>query len=230
MSLPIPTAIPSVPARLVPAGAADVPLPDYAAADQPPTVRRPSLRETILDAAETIVLAAGAAHLTLDSVAERAGVSKGGLLYHFHTKEALLQAMVDRQMQRIELARAHALEQLPPGPGRELKACVLMAGDRGMDGERRLGCATLAARANNPDLLGPVREAHRRRMEWWRGGASASLPFERAAVIALAVDGLCLLEMLELSPFDDEQRRRIIDDLNRLVDETAAHAADHPTL
>ena len=190
----------------------------------PLTIRRPSSREMILDAAEAVVLAEGAAHLTLDAVAERAGVSKGGLLYHFHTKELLLQAMVDRHMHRIEEARVSALDRLPPGVGRELKACVLMAGDRRMDNERRLGSATLAATANNPRLLEPVRDAQRRRLQWCHGGDSSGLPFDRAAVITLAVDGLCLLEVLQISPYDDAQRRRILDDLLRLVDETAVHA------
>ena len=204
---------------------ADHPLSEPSSGVPLAACRRPSSRETILDAAEAVVLAAGAAHLTLDAVAERAGVSKGGLLYNFHTKELLLQAMVDRQMHRIEQARARALDQLPPGAGRELKACVLMSGDRRLDNERQLGSATLAATANNPRLLDPFREAHRRRLEWFRSGDSAGLPFDRAAVVALAVDGLCLLELLQISPYDDGQRQTIIDGLLRLVDEIAAGSA-----
>ena len=191
----------------------------------PTFTRRVSSRETILDAAEAVVLAAGAAHLTLDAVAERAKVSKGGLLYNFPNKEALLQAMIDRQMHRIEASRLLAMESLPPQPGRELKACVLMAADTRLHGERRLGCATLAATANSPDALAPVRAAHRRRLDWIaEGSAAAGLSFARSAVIALAVDGLCLLEILQLSPFDTAQRQRIITDLLQLVDETAAAA------
>ncbi len=204
---------------------ADLPLPGQTVAMPG---RRPSSREIILDAAEAVVLADGAAHLTLDAVAERAGISKGGLLYHFHTKESLLEAMVNRHMHRIDQGRRGAFDRLPPGPGRELKACVHMAGDRCMSHERRLGTATLAATANNPRLLDPVRDAHRRRLGWLLGGESTDLPFARSAVIALAVDGLCLLEVLQISPYDDAQRQRIIDDLLRLVDETAARAAGQP--
>ncbi len=196
-----------------------LPLADAVAA------RRPSNREIILDAAEAVVLADGAAHLTLDAVAESAKVSKGGLLYHFPNKEALLQAMIDRQVRRIESARLQAMQDLPPQRGRELKACVLMAGDARLHSERRLGCATLAATANNPQALEPIRAAHRRRLDWITEGSRADgLPFERAAIIALAVDGLCLLEILQLSPFDTAQRQRIIADLLQLVDETATAA------
>ena len=198
------------------------------AADALPALaaRRVSSREAILDAAEAVVLSDGAGHLTLDAVAERAGVSKGGLLYNFPSKEALLSAMIDRQVRRIEAGRLQAMEALPPQPGRELKACVLMAADTRLNNERRLGCATLAATAYNPQALEPLRAANRRRLDWVAAGAAADgVPFARSAVIALAVDGLCLLEIVQLSPFDAAQRASIIADLFRLVDETAAAAS-----
>ena len=40
-------------------------------------------RERILDAAESVVIEQGVTGMTLDAVAARAKVSKGGLLYHF---------------------------------------------------------------------------------------------------------------------------------------------------
>ena len=189
------------------------------------TARRPSSREAILDAAEAVVAADGAAHLTLDAVAERAGVSKGGLLYHFRSKEMLLEAMVDRHMQRFETIRLQALASLPPGPGRELKAFILSVQSKCATQDQRLSCGTLAAVANSPRLLEPVRAAHRRRLDWLTADSSPTLPFERAAAISLAVDGLCLLEMLQVSPYSADERRRILADLLRLVDETTAYAA-----
>ena len=53
---------------------------------------RKSSREKILDAAAELVAEIGAGRLTLEAVAEKAGLSKGGLLYNFPTKDALLQA------------------------------------------------------------------------------------------------------------------------------------------
>ena len=50
----------------------------------------------ILDAAEHCVMEHGVANLTLDSVAARAGVSKGGLLYHYAGKDALVAALIAR--------------------------------------------------------------------------------------------------------------------------------------
>ncbi|UXN74347.1 TetR/AcrR family transcriptional regulator [Devosia sp. A8/3-2] len=53
-------------------------------------------RGTILDAAEHVVLHDGAAHLTIDAVAAEAGVSKGGVLYAYASKDILIDAMLER--------------------------------------------------------------------------------------------------------------------------------------
>lgn len=189
------------------------------------TARRPSSREAILDAAEGVATENGAAHLTLDAVAERAGVSKGGLLYHFSTKEALLEAMLDRHMQRLEAKQQQAFDSLPPGAGQLLKALVLAVSGSCPEREKHSGCATLAALANNPRLLEPVRAMHRRRRERLSAASrTAGMPLARTAIISLAVDGLCLLEILQISPYQTEVRQTIVDDLLRLVDETAAAA------
>lgn len=61
-----------------------------------------SKRELLLDFAEQIVINESANKLTLDYLAGKAGVSKGGLLYHFSTKEDLLRAMIARLVERFE--------------------------------------------------------------------------------------------------------------------------------
>lgn len=53
-------------------------------------------REVLLDALETLLLDGGSSAATLEAVAAAAGVSKGGLLYHFGSKEALYQGFLDR--------------------------------------------------------------------------------------------------------------------------------------
>ena len=60
--------------------------------------RKPS-RDRILDAAAQLVGEVGSGRLTLDAVAERAGLSKGGLLYNFPSKEALLTGMIERMIE-----------------------------------------------------------------------------------------------------------------------------------
>lgn len=64
-----------------------------------PSAETPSprnARDRILDATKATLVEQGAAHLTLDTVAARAGVSKGGLLYHFPSKAALVDGLAER--------------------------------------------------------------------------------------------------------------------------------------
>ncbi len=57
-------------------------------------------RRRILEATTTIILQQGFTQLTLEEVAKQANVSKGGLLYHFASKEALLMGVIVAQEAR----------------------------------------------------------------------------------------------------------------------------------
>jgi len=59
-------------------------------------VARPSSRDRILDALVEVLLEGGAGSVTLDAVCARAGVSKGGLLYHFGSKADLFDGLTER--------------------------------------------------------------------------------------------------------------------------------------
>lgn len=50
----------------------------------------------MLDAFESILIADGERAATLDATAKEAGVSKGGLLYHFGSKDELVTGLLDR--------------------------------------------------------------------------------------------------------------------------------------
>ncbi|MEJ8281793.1 TetR/AcrR family transcriptional regulator [Pseudonocardia spirodelae] len=71
-----------------------------------------SARDRVLDAYETLLIEQGPGGATLDAVAAAAEVSKGGLLYHFNSKESLVGGLLDRLRERsardAELMRSDA--------------------------------------------------------------------------------------------------------------------------
>lgn len=71
---------------------------------------RPSQRDRILDAYVDIVVRSGPEVVTLEGVASAAGVSKGGLLYHFGSREALLEGLLERgrALNEADIANARA--------------------------------------------------------------------------------------------------------------------------
>lgn len=89
-------------------------------------IRKPrsDARTRILDAALAVADRVGAANLTLDAVAADAGVSKGGLLYHFASKDQLLRAVVEHHMAEHQRDLDLATAQFPPTPGGYLQAFV----------------------------------------------------------------------------------------------------------
>ncbi len=175
-----------------------------------------SARERIIDVAEQVVIELGAGHLTFDTVSARSGVSRGGLLYHFPDKKALLMAMLDRNIERSTESRKKKRDRLPEGMGREIVAHVLSALDIGTRSRRITAAAFFALAAHDPGLLVPLKQRYRKLLDELTGDG---LRFERAAVIALATDGLRLLEVLSMSPFDMEQRGRIVGELMALAKE-----------
>lgn len=74
----------------------------------------PSARDRVLDAYETLLIEHGPAAATLDGVAAAAEVSKGGLLYHFASKDALATGLLDRLRER-SAADADAIRTAPDG-------------------------------------------------------------------------------------------------------------------
>ncbi len=55
-----------------------------------------SVRAQLLDAYESLLIEDGERAATVQAVAARAGVSKGGLLYHFGSKAALAAGLIER--------------------------------------------------------------------------------------------------------------------------------------
>ena len=175
-----------------------------------------SARERVLEAAERVVTEVGAARLTLDAVAQAAGVSKGGLLYHFPSKESLLTTLAQRYVDSMQGCIENAKGSLKEGDsGRDLKACIL--GVLGSDPRlKAMGAVLLATAANDLTLLEVIRQ---RIADHTRELADSGGDFARAAVVMLAIDGLKMRESLRISAFTPEQRELIVNELLKLAEE-----------
>lgn len=77
--------------------------------------RPPLAREKVLDAFESLLIGDGERGATMDATARGAGVSKGGLLYHFSSKESLENALIER-LQRLVDDDVAATAAAPEGP------------------------------------------------------------------------------------------------------------------
>jgi AcrR family transcriptional regulator len=165
----------------------------------------PAVRDTrnvILDAAETVVATMGVANLTFEEVARVANVSKGGVLYHFPSKEVLTEAMIERFIERFDTAVAEAAEHDAAPMGRNIRAYVrATVGEPPLTGELfdRANGAITAALANFPERLEPVRQQSARSQKMIEDGTLDPI---FATIVRLAVDGMWLAENFNLMRFD----------------------------
>ena len=167
---------------------------------------RPSNRDSgatkrrILDAAEQIVLRDGVGHLTLEASATEAGLSKGGVLYHYPSRDALVAAMVARIIQEFEddIAAYLPAAGSPEAdlPGAYVRAYVRATLAPVAPGQERLGAALLAAAAAEPELLIPLQRAAD---GWQEHLVTDGLDPALATVIRLACDGLWLCDLFGLA-------------------------------
>jgi len=176
-------------------------------------------RERILDAASEIVAEVGAGKLTLDAVAQRASLSKGGLLYNFPSKDALLKGMIQRLIDQV-LAEKERLRTSLAGK-RNLEARASVAASLKLHSAKINDVATglLAATAENPQLLEPARDVIK--VEW-RKLTSTAEDKEAAMLAWLAIEGLSSLEMHNLSPLSARQRSEVVTAIERLLDKGIA--------
>jgi AcrR family transcriptional regulator len=175
----------------------------------------------ILTAAERVVMRDGVMRLTIDAVARESTLSKGGVLYHFGTKEALIQAMLERLIQYCEREIA-AHQQADGEPGSWTRAYVrktsepILAypGEAGFPHSKEVGAGLVAAATTDPRLLDPLRERFR---VWQQAIESDGIEPARATVVRLAVDGLWLAELLGIWTLDGTLRQQVLDELVRLT-------------
>jgi AcrR family transcriptional regulator len=160
------------------------------------------LLDRVLDAAEAVVVRQGIGSLTLEAVAAEAGISKGGLLYHFPTKDRLVEALVTRSAENWRTCYMDAYGRTPAGPGRMARAllshCLSDARDW-TDQLRHRSSAVFAALAQNPSLIEPMRVVYR---DLRRHITEDGLPPGVGETVAVAIDGLWLDWVLGLAPVD----------------------------
>jgi len=152
-------------------------------------------RTAILNTAFELIANEGVNALTLERVARDTGVSKGGLLYHFSSKEQLIEACVERAVSRLA-----ASERSPRG----------LAESR-LEGGSEILTVLTAAMVNNPALLEGLRDEYRTRQR--------IVEEDRGMMAYLAAEGLSFLEQFGLITLPREKRATIVRQILALTEQ-----------
>lgn len=118
-----------------------------------------STKQNILLAAERLIASKGIQTLTLDEVAAGASVSKGGLLHHFSSKQALITGLAQRMITEHEQEIENYRKQDPVAPGSYTRA-YLRTNLAITDEECSRVCATLTAESRNFPAMQELFQKH----------------------------------------------------------------------
>lgn len=173
-------------------------------------------RERLLQAAISALQRQGVHALTLDAVAREAHVSKGGLLHHFPSKDALSEAVLRQLFGDFETRVNVYYETEPPAPGRWLRAYVRATYEEDSL-PLELVTLLLVAVAENRDLLRLIQADTER---WQQRLANDGIPAARATVVRQAADAYWTERLIEPAYGDKTVRQAVMEDLLQLSRET----------
>lgn len=163
-------------------------------------------------AAEAIVKDMGAANLTYDELVRRSGITRGGITYHFPTKESLLEALVEHDLQRWRECIAEKTAQFS-GPQAELKGYIASSCEHDPD-SARLCAGLLSVVSTSKALDQPWRSHYAAQLEQVQRSPDPAL----ALLLILAVEGLFWSETLHLMALPVGLREQAVQRLLALAD------------
>jgi AcrR family transcriptional regulator len=165
------------------------------------------VRQQLLEVAARLATEQGMTAITLDAVSGASGVSKGGLLHHFPTKNALIDALFESLLERFDADIGELMRGDPVPHGRFTRAYLQAVADlkERPDDSSHWAQVTIALLAE-PRLRLRWREWVRERSEEYIG-TDSSLD---AQIVRFAADGLWLADVSESHDMDSEQRRELI--------------------
>ena len=186
----------------------------------PPVQERAVLtRDRILQAATEVIKQDGVSSLTLDKVAARAGVSKGGFLYHFGSKDALIIGLLNEVMGVLD----EELNVLADGIEASQGAFALAYLDYVREPTQAAtdtAVSILAAAAVDDDLLDSTRATFERWQDRLR--QDDGLDEVEALLARIVGDGLWLIDLFGLAPPTAEERRKVLDLVSNLITDQGA--------
>lgn len=174
-----------------------------------------NVREDILNAACDIVFGEGISRFTLEQIAKKAGISKGGLLYHFSTKEILIKEMIKKFIDDIESNISTSEEDSNDVLTEKFLLAHINDNKFNSIKIHENGAGLLAAVAMNKELLAPIREKSE---EWQKIIDNCSNPI-LANIIMLAVDGIRFSKILGLNTINSEIQKKVLGELSTMVKE-----------
>jgi len=181
--------------------------------------RPPHARRRIVEGARQLVRTRGAAALTLNALASSSGVSRSAVLYHWPSRRALIQGLVEEDLQAWE---RHCRESVIGG---DAFAARIQASLDPRDGVGTLAACLLEEARNDPSTWDLVLRLDRDRFRDWHWDDADVARY----VLLLATEGAFWRRLHGLSPQVPDIEGRVQARIARWFRELPSGACRAPT-
>lgn len=181
--------------------------------------RQPKAKLLVLETAQKLIAEKGSGALTFEALSKASGITRGGITYHFPTKDALLRALVEHDMEQwMEAEKSFA----PDGVCDQTAALIasIRSFTTSTPEYRRFVSGLIGAAMLEPDLLDPVRKFHCERfsqLDWDEADI-------RRMLLRLSAEGLFWMEAFNCYQMPTEARERLVS----MIETLATTWADEP--
>ena len=170
-------------------------------------------RRKAIEAALTILSRDGVGGLTFDSLARESGISKGGLLHQFRTRQGVLAALLEHQRLQFEQIAHDYMANEGAAKAEPTLAAQIAIYREAVKQPHSVARAVLVALIESPNLLEESKTSDAAKMKALH--AEANDP-DLALLRYFAASGIAFHSLLGLSPLSDSAKERLFE---RLLDE-----------
>jgi AcrR family transcriptional regulator len=184
-------------------------------------------KDKICEAAMKVVIGDGLLAMTLDNVARQAGISKGGVMYHFPGKEELVRGVLDYFSQQCETMLMRRVAD-DPEPRLRWARCMLDcvfpespdsdarsdAGEISSEVLSRFFMAMLAGAVTSPASMLPLRDLATRMRKRFMSDPNDGM---EQILVWLAIDGLFLWQFMGLIESNDPMIAQVGETLRAMI-------------
>ncbi len=165
-------------------------------------------RNAAIQAALTILSRDGPGELTFEALSRESGISKGGLLHQFGSKNGILKALLAHQVENFERFTQQYLAASDPATPELTLMSQIATAREAVNQHHSVALAVIAAMVEDPELLASTRKVDSKKIEAIK--AEAADP-DLALLRWAASRGLIFTELLGLSPLSKKDRDRLFD-------------------
>ncbi|KER72406.1 TetR/AcrR family transcriptional regulator [Burkholderia cepacia] len=170
-------------------------------------------RKKAIDAALSILTRDGVGGLTFDALSRESGISKGGLLHQFRTKQGVLQALLEFQQQQFEQFGRDYLVKEGASKVEPTLAAQIAIFREAINQPNSVARAVLAAIIESPELLEGRNNADADKLKTMDKEAD---DFELSLLRYFAASGIAFNVLLGVTPLTGAMRNRLF---TRLLNE-----------